>query len=116
MNSTKLKGVVVNRDKGKIIKGYKDGIEIHVLADEYNIEVDTLCRRLKKWGVKIRKGDYKRRIQKQERPKRKYSPELLAQRAINQKTNNKHIHYISFESQKTRDARLIHNILIKAYL
>jgi hypothetical protein len=95
MSSTQLKGVKVDKGRKSIIKKYKIGIGIQIIAAEYNIAVDTLCRRLKKWGVKIKKGDFKRKAnQKQEHFRMKISPELLAQRSINQKVNNEKIHFI----------------------
>lgn len=115
MNSTQSKGVVIDRDKGKIIKRYKDGIKIHILAGEYNIKVDTLRRRFKKWGVKIRKGEYKRRIQKKEHPKRKFSLELQVKMRENTRINNKHGKHCEFVN-KTLDQKLVSNILNRPYL
>ena len=48
MNDTQLKGVKLDKNKNYIINKYVSGTEIHILAREFNVAIDTLCRRLKK--------------------------------------------------------------------
>lgn len=123
MYMTKM-GIKIRSQKDLIIKMQKDGMRILDIAKKYHVTESTMYKYFNRWGVQVtRSSKYeKREFKNKQKPtkrkhwKPKYSPELLAQRAINQKTNNKHIHYISVESQKTRDARLISNILNKAYL
>lgn len=117
-------GVKIRSQKDRIIKMQKEGIRILNIAKMYHVTESTMYKYFNRWGVIISRGSKyekrefkdKQKTTKRERWKPKYSPELLAQRSINQKTNNEHIHYIDFESQKTRDARWISNILNKAYL
>lgn len=112
MNGTQLKGVTVDQNKSKIIKSYKGGIKIHILADEYNIEIDTLCRRLKKWGVKLRKGDFKKKSQERIHFRRKFSPELQAKMRENTRVNNDYIKHCEFK-HRSLDQRLIARILLR---
>ena len=112
MNCTQLKGVIVDRGKNKIIKRYKNGILINTIARDYNVEIDTICRRLKKWGVKLRKGDFKRKPKFVKHFKRVFSPGLKARMAENTRINNIHIRHCEFV-HITEDQKLISNILCR---
>ena len=91
--SCTLKGIKINEDKDSIIDRYNYGVGIHALADDYDIKIDTMCRRLKMWGVKIKRGDYKRRREVPKPFKMKKSSELLSQIAVNTMINNLKIKY-----------------------
>ena len=110
MNSTQYKGVKVDEKKNYIIEKYVSGIKIYILAEEFNIAVDTLCRKLKKWGIKIRKGDFKKKARERGHFRRKFSPELQAKMRKNTQVNNNYIVYCKFVNT-TRDQRLIRNII-----
>lgn len=112
MNRIQLRGVKLDKNRDSIIEKYKVGIEIQILAAEYNVVVDTLCRRLKKWGVKVRKGDFKHKIRERKVFRRKFSPELQAKMRKNTRVNNEHVGYCEFK-HKTEDQRLIARILLK---
>ena len=113
MNSIQLRGVGVDKNKESIIKKYNAGIEIYILAGKFNIRVNTLCRRLKKWGAKIRKGDYRKKAKKNYNLCRKFSPELQAKMKENTRINNKHIKF--FNTVETgKDKFLVRNILKKS--
>ena len=115
MNSTQFKGVIVDRNKKDIIEKYNRGIKINILADKYNVGVDTLCRRLRSWGVKVRKGDYRRKIKTKKHWYRKFSKEFLANRVEITKMNNDRIK-CSSGVNKTSDQKLIRNILNRAFI
>jgi len=108
---SKLIGARIQTDKVKIIETYKSGVDILELADQCNVCVNTMCHKLHIWGVKIRDGDWHK---KKYIPKQKFSPELLAQRAINTRINDdpkKGIQYVKFGKATRRDQYLIHNII-----
>ena len=99
-------------DQAKIIEMYKSGVDILELADEYNIMVNTLCQKLRKWGIKIRSGDWWKESKKYKQLKQKFSPELLARMKENSRINNnpkKGIQYVKFV-RTTADQYLISNI------
>jgi len=100
-------------DKVKIIEMYNNGVDIIELADEYDAKINTLCHRLYMWGVKVKGSDWhKKGVHKGAKPK--FSPEFLAQRAINTQINNdpkKGIQYVKFGKATRRDQYLIHNII-----
>lgn len=110
MNSTQLKGVMVNKDKDVIIKKYKALTNIYALASEYDVCVDMLLRRLKKWGIKIKKGDFRKKPKKKGHWYRRFSEGFLTHRAENTKVNNNRIKY-SNSKNKMNDRKLVGNIL-----
>ena len=55
---SKIIGARIQSDKVKIIEMYESGVDITEIADKYNLKVNTLCQRLRRWGVKIRGGDW----------------------------------------------------------
>jgi len=113
LNRIQLKGVEMDKNKESIIKRYNAGVEIQMLAGELNVKPDTLCRRLKKWGVKIRRGDYKKKAITNRYLYRKFSPELQAKIRENTRINNKYIKF--FNTVKTgNDKFLVRNILEKS--
>ena len=112
MNGTQLKGVEVDKNKCDIIRRYKANTKINILAGEFNITIDTLCRRLKKWGIKIRKGDFKKKAQERIHFRREFSPELQAKMRENTRVNNKYGKHCEFV-HKSLDQRLITRILLR---
>lgn len=115
MNSTQLKGVEVDKNKEQIIEKYVSGVKIHTLAGEFNITTDTLCRRLKKWGIKLRIGDFRKKIHERKHWKRKFSKELLATRkALTEKFDNQ-VTYVEIKDNP-QERRLISNILTRSFL
>jgi len=105
--------MITQKDQAKIIEMYKSGVDISEIASEYNVCVNTTCHRLYKWGVKIRDRDWREKGENKQ-PKQKFSPEFLAQRAINSRINNdpkKGIQYVKFGKATRRDQYLIHNII-----
>ncbi len=115
MNSTQLKGIKLDKNRSYIINKYVSGIEIHILAGEFNVAVDTLCRRLKKWGIKPRKGDFKKKQRIIKYSKRRFSPEFLANRKRNTEINNDKIQNIRTINNAS-DHRLVRNILNRAFI
>ena len=115
MNSTQLKGVVLDRDKDIIIGKYNKGMKIHILANKYDIGVDTIARRLRRWGIKVRKGDYHRKVKIRKHWYRKFSKEFLAHRAEMTKMNGSKIKYIR-DVNISHDQRMIRNILKHQYI
>jgi len=110
MNSTQLKGVMVDKNKDDIIEKYVAETEIHTLASEHDVGIDMLLKRLKKWGIKIRKGDFRHKPKKKGHYRRKFSPELQAKMRENTRINNRYCKYCEFVN-KTYDQRLVRNIL-----
>jgi len=102
-------GAKVKADQVNIITAYEGGADIAELADEYNIRINTLCRKLRGWGVKVRRGDYKEK-NVYVPYKRKFSPELLAKMKENTRINNERIQYVSFV-RTTEDQDLVSNII-----
>ena len=83
----------IKAEKDKIIEMYSYfGMDIIELADEYNILPQTMAKHLHCWGVKIRKGDYKKH-KKVEVFKVKRSKELQAMIDYNTKINNERIKF-----------------------
>jgi len=101
-------GAKVKADQVNIITAYEGGAAIEELADEYNIRINTLCRKLRGWGVKVRKGDYKEKVLVYH--KRKFSQELLAKMKENTKINDERIQYVNFV-RTTEDQYLVSNII-----
>ena len=115
MNSTQLKGVVLDQDKDIIIEKYNKGVEIHILADKYEVGVDTIARRLRDWGIKVKKGDYYRKKIIKKHWYRKFSKEFLAHRAEITKMNGNKIKYIK-DINLSHDQRMIKNVLKHSYI
>ena len=110
MNSTQLRGVTLDKNKKYIIKKYKKGIDISILASEFDVGVDTICRRLRTWGEKVRKGDYHKKIKNVKHWRRKFSKEFIINRMAITKKNNVNIKFVKTVNN-TSDTRLIKNIL-----
>ena len=110
MNSLQLKGVILDQNKKVIIKRYNEGVGIHILAGEYNVGVDTICRRLRTWGEKVRKGDYHRKKKNRKHWYRKFSKEFIKNRAMLTKKYGNLIKYPK-GFNKTSDQKLVRNIL-----
>ena len=114
---SKIIGARIQADRSTIIAMYADGVPIAKLASDYDVKVDTLCRRLRQWGEKIKRNDWHKKV-KGESSKRKFSPELLAKREVNTRTNNdpkKGIQYVNF-TNTTEDQRLVANIISHAII
>jgi len=100
-------------EKERIIKMYKDNVGILNIAREYGVVETTICRRLKKWGIQVkRRAYYRRKKHKENKTKREFSPELLAKMKENTRINNQHIKF--FDTVETgKDKFLVQNILKK---
>jgi len=100
-------------DQEKIIEMYKGEVGISDIADEYNIMASTLRIKLRKWGVKVRRGDYKAKKKEEQvfvHFKHRISPELLAKIEENTRINDDKIQYVSF-LRGTEDQYLVSNII-----
>jgi len=75
-----------------IMKDEKDRIGILNIAKEYGVVETTICRRLKKWGIQVKRKAYYRR-KKKKKSKREFSPELIAKMKENTRINNKYIKF-----------------------
>ena len=109
---SKIIGARIQSDKAKIIEMYNGGVAVAGIADEYNVKVDSLCRRLLSWGIEIKSGDWHKK-EECKRFKQKFSPELLAKMKENSRINNdkkKGIQYVKFV-RTTADQYLISNII-----
>ena len=107
----KLIGARIKREKDLIIEIYQSGEKcLAEIADEYNVVETTLYRQLHKWGIPIKRSNYKTRINKYNMKERKFSPELLEKIKENTQINNAKIKYVNFE-RSTEDQKLIDNIL-----
>ena len=103
-------GERIKADKDKIIEMYKSDKDILDITEEYNVSPCTLCKKLKDWGVKVRKGDWKREKKVYKHEKVKVSKGILDMRAYNTKVNNGKIKYINFVNT-TEEQRLVENII-----
>jgi hypothetical protein len=110
INRTQLKGIKIDKDKDRIIQKYNNGIKIHILADKYNVGVDTIARRLRNWGMKVNKGDYRRKVKIRKHWYRKFSKEFLANRAEITRMNHGKIKYIK-DADISHSNNMIRNIL-----
>lgn len=111
ISDTQPKSAEADKNKESLIKRYNAGVGIQILAGELDVKPDTLCRRLKKWGVKIRRGDYKKKaITKQYR---KFSPELQAKIRENTRINNRYVKFFN-TVEAGNDKSLVRNILKKS--
>ena len=115
MNSTQLRGVTLDKNKKYIIKKYKKGIDISILASEFDVGVDTICRRLRTWGEKVRKGDYHKKIKNVKHWRRKFSKEFIINRMAITKKNNVSIKFVKTVNNAS-DGRLVRNILNRAFI
>jgi len=106
---SKLIGARIQSDRVKIIEMYNGGVAVAGIADEYNVKVDTLCRRLLSWGIGIKSGDWHKK-EKSKRFKQEFSPELKARMEENTRINNERIQYVNFV-RTTEDQYLVSNII-----
>ena len=98
-------------NQSNIIKMYEGGTDITEITGKYDVKVNTLCKKLYLWGVKIRVGDWHKKDKCNFN--RTFSPELLSQREINTRVNDdkdKGIQYI-VSKRTIPDEYLISNIL-----
>ena len=107
-------GARIQADRAMIIEMYAGGVPIAKLADDYDVKVDTMCRRLRQWGEKIKSNDWHKK-EKHQRAKQKFSAELLARMKENSRINNGRIQYVSFVNT-TEDQRLVANIISHAII
>ena len=109
-----LNNLKFEAEKERIIKMYEDNVGILNIAKEYGVVETTICRRLKKWGIQVkRKAYYRRRKNKENKPKGKFSPELLAKMKENTRINNQHIKFYN-TIDTSKDKSLVRNILKKS--
>ena len=109
--SNYLTNIIMKDEKDRIIKMYEDNVGILNIAKEYGVVETTICRRLKKWGIQVkRKAYYRRKKNKEKKFKREFSPELIAKMKENTRINNKYIKV--FNTVETgKDKFLVRNIL-----
>lgn len=105
-----LIGKTIRADRAKIIKLYKSDTDIADLAGRYNVTVNTMCQQLRKWGLKVRKGDYIIKKPQRKHFKRRFSQGLKVRMAYNTQVNNEHMKHIEFKN-KTEEQRLVSNII-----
>lgn len=106
---SKIIGARIQADKTKIIEAYKNNVSIGKLAGDYDVMVDTMCRRLRNWGIKIKKHDWHKK-EKSKKASTQFSSELRARMKENSRINNKRIQYVNFKGT-TADQYLVHNII-----
>lgn len=112
---TKAIGQRIQADQTKIIEMYKGGeIRAKDIAEKYNVSTHTIYDHLKRWGVKIERGAYVKRVKKHKHFKRRFSPELKAMMAYNTKVNDEHIGRCKFE-RSTEEQKLVANIIHHPY-
>jgi len=107
--SINLTNVKIKDDKDRIIKMYEDNVGILNIAKEYGVVETTICRRLKKWGIQVKRKAYYRR-NKKKKSKREFSPELIAKIKENTRINNKYIKFYN-TVETGKDKFLVRNIL-----
>lgn len=118
-------GSKIRSQKDRIIKMYNDGIRILDIAIKYNVTESSIYKYFRDWGVEIIRGKtpyQKRRSGNRHNGKKMYhnkptksSLNLLACREVNQKINNKQIHFID-TINSVRDKKLIRNILYRSFM
>jgi len=115
---SKMLAAKIEKEKEEIIRMYQTGTRIAEIAEKYGVVDTTIHRRLHKWGIPIKRGNYRPRVSKYNMKKNKYSPELLKQRAINTAINDdpvKGIQYIKYKNT-TEDQILITNIISRSII
>jgi len=100
----------MKEDKDRIIKMYKDNIGILNIAKEYGVAETTICRRLKKWGIQVKRKAYYRR-NKKKKSKREFSPELKAKMKKNTQINDKKIKF--FRTSETGNEKFLIKDILK---
>ena len=122
MYMTKM-GSKIRSQKDRIIKMQKEGIRILDIAKMYHVTESTMYKYFIRWGIRIirsskyekREFEDKQKHIKRKHFKRKFSKEFLDNRAAITEANGDKIKYINTVND-ARDARLIKNILNRAYL
>lgn len=102
-------------NKEAIIQKYNEGKRVYEIAEIYKVAESTIYIKLGQWGVRKRKSKraFRRIGEKPAKFKRVFSPEFLANREKNTKTNNKYIKF--YRTVETKDDRfLVKEILKKA--
>jgi len=107
----RLVGARIKKEKDIIIKMYQSGEKcIAEIAGEYGVAESNIHRKLRKWGIPVKRGNYKSRVSKYDMKERKFSPELMAKIKENTLINNAKIKHVKFE-RSTEDQKLVDNIL-----
>lgn len=102
-------------NKEGIIQKYNDGMLVYEIAEAYQVAESTIYIKLGQWGIRKRKSKraFRRIGEKPIKFKRVFSPEFLANREKNTKTNNKYIKF--YKTVETiHDKFLVQNILKKS--
>ena len=76
--SKNLTGRRIKAEKDIIIKMYNDDIPILDIAEEYGVVQTTIWRRLKNWGIKVKRKTRQHRRIKVNKFRRRFSLELKA--------------------------------------
>ena len=116
-------GAKVRSQKDRIIKMQKEGMRILDIAKIYHVTESTMYKYFSRWGIQVmRSSKYEKRefkdkqkFKKRKHWKRKFSKEFLDNRAVITKANGSKIKYINTVND-ARDAKLIRNILNKAFI
>ena len=93
INSTQLKGIKVDHNKDIIIGMYNREVDVRIIATKYDVGIDTICRRLRSWGVKVRKGDYHKSKTTRKHWYRKFSKSFIENRVALTKRYGDKIEY-----------------------
>lgn len=105
------KNVIGNRikaNKANIIAMHNNGAVLQDIADEYNVAVSTIHMHLRRWGYKIKRKTYKRRVKGVVKYKRKFSKEFLANRAEMTKKYGHMVKHFEREDTKSEIDRINH--------
>ena len=104
----------INKDKQEIINMYNNDKSIVKIAKKYGVAATTIHRRLRKWGIEVkRRRNYEPRMTKYNMKKKELSTEILAKIKENTRINNKYIKfYRTIDTEK--DRFLVRNILRKS--
>jgi len=106
----KMVGRRINKDKQEIINMYNNDKSIVKIAKIYGVAATTIHRRLRKWGIEVkRRRNYEPRMTNYNMKKRELSPEILAKIKENTRINDKYIKYYN-TVETGNDRFLVRNI------
>jgi len=103
-------GTIIQADKDKIIKMYRDNMRVKAIADKYGVVRSTIYFHLKNWGIPLERGAWNHHVKQRKHWKLSKSRELLARMAENSRINDEKIEYVKFKNT-TEDQRLVVNII-----
>ena len=90
------------RNKDNIVAMHNKCATLQEIADEYNVVVSTIHMHLRRWGIKLKRKAYKRKVKGVNKYKRRFSKEFLSNQMTNTATNDNSKCFKHFERKDTK--------------